>query len=316
MNSEKFTKILQNEGLAPNSIKKYVQSMNKLSKNVFNCKLDDLTLQQAHTHKKVLKYIYREDVSPNKKRDLATAYLKYTRSIPNFSSKIMKCIEEEKKAIYMFCNASNIYQKPTKKEIENMMPMEEIVRKRNELKGKITKEYDKYYDIRYLILCLYTYLPPLRSQDFIGTKVYKKVKNPIDHENYVDISKKILVVHNHKTMKSKGTRLVPLPDELIKIIKKFQKKAPSPYLLPQATDLQKPMKTVALTNTLARIIGKKVGCQMLRKMFVSELIAKKPTKNERKKVADIMGHSLSTQRTTYDRFNDEIFFEDPDSDEK
>jgi len=315
MNTKNFTDYLNKKDLSSKTVETYCESMNHLSKKLFKkTDMNSLTLQDIQDYKKILTYIYSPGVTINKKRMLISSIVHYINAIPDYCPKIKECILAEKGNIYNFCKSASTYQKPTEKDIENKVSMKDIIDIREELKEGLTKRYNKNLDVKYLVLCLYTYLPPLRLQDYIGTKVYKKNNNPIEGENYVDLSKKELIIQDHKNKKHCGTRTIPLPDELMKVIKKFHKKADTIYLLPKTNKLDEPLKKCALVNMLARIIGKRVSSQILRKVFVSELLASNPTKEERERVSKIMGHSLITQRTVYNRYGDDLFFEQPDED--
>ena len=71
-------------------------------------------------------------------------------------------------------NEERTYMKPTKSEKENHMTMKQIIELRDQYK-RACEEYTEFYprcELKYLILCLYTYMPPLRGQDWFTCKVY------------------------------------------------------------------------------------------------------------------------------------------------
>ena len=170
---------------------------------------------------------------------------------------------------------------------------------------------------QYLILCLYTYLPPLRGQDFFNTRVYEHLRDVEDEENnYIVLSKKKLYIKKYKTENTYGARIIDLPDVLVDEITYFTQNTGSNILIPKLVDypnnVDKFISSKVFTETLNATFGKKVSSSMLRKMYVSENIDKLNGK-QRKELSKIMAHNTSTQVINYTRFNKNIH---PDKDEK
>ena len=68
---------------------------------------------------------------------------------------------------------------------------------------------------------------------------------------------------------------------------------------------KKPLTQQAMTAYLNRIFQpKKISSSMLRKIYISDIIAKRASKQERKKLALEMKHSLAAQTFVYGRFEE------------
>ena len=146
-------------------------------------------------------------------------------------------------------------------------------------------------------------LPPLRSQDFYNTYLYfdcveKQLAD--DNINYVCLKEKKLVIKEYKTKKIYGTRIIDLPDDLVKVITDMKIKFKSIYLVPTPHDKQ--YKHDTFCRLLNSITGKHCSSQILRKSFVSDE-GIKLNKTEKLKVSKIMGHSLSRQVLEYSAYN-------------
>ena len=214
------------------------------------------------------------------------------------------------------------YRESTEKEIENHMPMEEIRRIRDtygEGVEKIEKRDKKYEPLRpsdmityekWIVLQLYTTLPPLRSEDY-----YKMLMTVSKKENYVNLKTKVMYIKVYKTSKTYGTRKIKLTKELTDILKGWEKiqreynpELEQVYLMPNVkSKLTKPQSQQSFTDMLNRIFWpKKISSSMLRKIYISELIDKELTPDERKKITKIMGHSLEMQEFIYSRFSKRV----------
>ena len=194
------------------------------------------------------------------------------------------------------------YQESTKKEEENKLSQNDLIKLRDEWKVQLTDKFTKY-DIYYVLLSLYTYIQPLRSQDYYNTRLVSQYwSHRKDKINHLDLSEKKLYLYDYKTASTYGTREISVPDELIKILDDFNKKSLSGYIIcsPKGQKLE--------ANNFNRMFneatkGKKFSCNMARKCFVAEGIDNNKPIEERKNDARIMAHSTSTAQCYYSKFS-------------
>lgn len=210
------------------------------------------------------------------------------------------------------------YKESSEKEVKNHMSMDEIrgllesyedniknIEEKEELKTRDMITYEKY-----IVLLLYTTLPPLRSEDY-----YKMLLTISKKENYINLKTGIMYVKVYKTSKTYGTRKINLPKKIVETLKKwvelqkkFNRELETVYLMPTiGSKLTKPQSQQGFTDLLNRIFKpKKISSSMLRKIYISEMIDKRLSPEERKKITKIMGHSLEMQEFIYSRFSDKI----------
>lgn len=171
---------------------------------------------------------------------------------------------------------------------------------------------------KYLVLNLYTLLPPLRN-DYVNVKVIKDCENfgekddCVDTEfNYINFCSKKLLLCTYKTRKFYGIKRVDIPDELFEIIQEWEtlkgvyleEKGCSNsegFLLINTTNCEK-MLSNSLTKYINRIFSpKKVSTTMLRKIYLSEKYPVVVSYRDQARDAMIMGHSLSMQKMVYSK---------------
>ncbi len=226
----------------------------------------------------------------------------------NFDSLILELLSYFKSETRKISSAK-IYQAPTSSELENLISMDDIINLRENTKRLCEYEFFSNYrrHLRYLILCLYTYIPPLRGEDFFTSKVYDNVNDVEEtQKNYVLISENLLIINEYKTIDKYGTRKIKLPRELINVITHFKLTFNTNWLIPKLLkfpkNIHEHMDGKNFTPFMYSIFGKKIASSMIRKIYISENIDKL-NGDERKKIALIMAHHPSTAVLTYTRFN-------------
>ena len=202
----------------------------------------------------------------------------------------------------------------TEKVKENWMEQSEVDGKLGDLekiipvirdKKKISA--DEYADLlKLVVLSLYTLQAPRRNKDYANMLVVKKVPEDTTH-NYLDATKWEWVFNNYKTQKTYKTQIIPVPAQIKSILevyfkfhpqaKELKKKSvqPTPFL---AYSDGEPVKTsTEMTRFLNRIFGKKVGCSMLRSIYLTDKYGKQT--QELKEDAQHMGTSVDTAQSNY-----------------
>lgn len=182
---------------------------------------------------------------------------------------------------------------------KNWATWEEILDVRDTLLNE-AKDKQSYLD--YLILSLYTYLPPNRL-DFNEIYVVKKHGDCKDcKRNYIIYDKKnaYFVFNDYKTVKTYGTIIQKIPDDLRKVIdywfKHYNKDMKFLLVEPNSKD---PMTKKNLSLKVSKIfkthLGKNIGVSLLRHIFISHMLPMLKTHGEKKAMAKAMAHSLELQ---------------------
>ena len=163
----------------------------------------------------------------------------------------------------------------------------------------------------YLVLSLYTLIPPRRNLDYSEMFICKNAG--VDEEkNYLEVNMKgdpyKLIFNKFKTSKSAGTQEVVVPDELKRIINIYLKFRPDyqevkktkevciPFLI--NGKLQRLNKINSITRILNKLFApKKVGSSLLRHVYLTEKYG--DTLNELETDTQAMATSTNMAQSTY-----------------
>jgi integrase len=203
------------------------------------------------------------------------------------------------------------------KQEEAWLTWEEIAKKKAELESKVNEfKHSKHITspqfetlTKYLLLSLYTEIPPRRNQDFLDMYVVKKFGKDNDAtKNYLDLTTRKFIFNKYKTAKTYGQQMVDIPDSLWDALMLYlqlhplAKQKSKEYKLLVKFD-GSPLSSVnAITRILNRIFGKKVGSSMLRHSYLSHKYGH--TLQDMQEDAEEMGHSVSEATKTYVKFDD------------
>lgn len=119
----------------------------------------------------------------------------------------------------------------------------------------------------YVLLSLYTKIPPRRSLDYTDMKI-RNINKATD--NYISFgAKPYLVFNTYKNAKRLGAQKVDIPKELSTILKKYINKLPhdQEYLL--VNSVGKPVIQTFVTKILNSFFGKKISSSLLRHIYLT-----------------------------------------------
>jgi hypothetical protein len=208
----------------------------------------------------------------------------------------------------------------TPKVKDNWVPQEDVKQLQESLSQIIPKIKDKKkvsseeYDelLKLIVLSLYTLQQPRRNKDYTEMLVVKKVPEDTNY-NYLDINEWKWVFNNYKTQKKYQQKIIEIPDELKSILQvylkfhpgidaKFLKRKtaspddkPIPFLV--RYDGTAINSSTDMTRMLNKIFGKKVGCSMLRAIFLTDKYGK--LTEEMNDDTKAMGTSVETAINNY-----------------
>jgi len=155
--------------------------------------------------------------------------------------------------------------------------------------------------VYYVVLSLYTYVPPRRNQDYSQMYVVKKWEPDMDKsKNYYDLTTHQFVFNKYKTARAYGVQKVEVPEVLQNVLSTYIKRHPlnrpgtKEFRLLTHIDGTELNQVNGITRILNRIFGKKVGISMLRHSYLTGKYGSEM--GEMKADAEAMGHSLSEQK--------------------
>jgi len=196
----------------------------------------------------------------------------------------------------------------TEKQKTNWITWDNVLEKRSELADKLPSPKTKLLTaqawnnmLSYVILSLYTMIPPRRNLDYQNLYVVKKWNDKMDKDkNYYDLATQKLIFNKYKTSKAHGSVEIEIDDNhalrttLTTYISFHPDKKKPEYRLLVNMDGSPLASINSITRILNKVFAKKIGSTMLRHVYLSDKY--KLDMDEMKKDADAMGHNLSTQR--------------------
>lgn len=291
----------------PSSIKTFAINIKRILNDVYN--LDEYQMKPLLNVKRVSDYILNDVPKLTSQLNLAAAVLTILKFEKNIPERVIDYYQKLFDNVSKQLAQEQKYPTPTEDEKNNLIKWSEVLKIAKSYKG--TSPADEYKYIKYLVLSLYTLIPPLRGQDYLNA-IIMKVDNPKDYprllsitnKNIFDLKNKKFVIGHYKTEKTHGTRIIDIPPKLIPIVEDWFKQTETQILIPNLKEKDKPMTQQAFTDLLFRIFQpKNISTSMLRKIYISyKLKSIKNNPEKRKKLAYIMGHTLETQEFIYNRF--------------
>ncbi len=252
---------IKRPNLHQKSIKTYVSLLKNIMKNMNYENVDDLDKNP----KEVIEFLKEKYNNLNGLKTRLSALFVITENKmyhTDMMDNITKYNEETNK------------QEKNDKQKENWLTAEEIQTIYDDLEIKTkplwkkkefsTKELMKIMD--FVIISLFTLIPPRRAMDYIEFKINNINTNK---DNYIKGNN--LIFNTFKTSKQKGTQTIKLPKELKSILTKYIKliSDKSDYLIFNNKFQQ--LSTPNFTLRLNKIFGnKKVSVNLIRHIYLSE----------------------------------------------
>jgi len=204
----------------------------------------------------------------------------------------------------------------TEKEEENWLTWDEVVKTRDSLREAVAKfgkiltpgEYDTL--LAYLIVALYTYIPPRRNKDYQEMWVVRQWDDTMPSDrNYLDLHSQRFIFNVYKTAKQHGRQIInipetddesPLKDAIVAYLRhnphyKASKDKSKSFRFLTKQDGSPLTAVNAITRVLNRAFGKNVGSSMLRHSYLSDKYG--GLIREMSADAAAMAHTPDTQRT-------------------
>jgi len=242
--------------------------------------------------KKYLDWIRNHSTSLQTQKSYISAILAVFKHTPDIKKTEQKHYYEWYqgfKEIHQQIDQKYKLNQPTEKQQQAYVPYADIIRKRDELE-KGSRER--------LLLAMYTYLPPLRS-DFNKIYIYENKPSSYDHKNYIrlfDTTPK-MILNEYKTVTKNDSFEKDLPSELVEEIKDSLKNEPREWLFMDRE--KKPYKENSynrwVNRTLQKLFNKPLTISLIRHSYINSLDFNKMTIVEKELIAKDMAHTVNTQ---------------------
>jgi len=291
----------QNKGISNSSINLYVKNIlrlndNQIPKNFNFLKNSDNILKKIEDKKPNTKRTYIISIVSLLKEDpkFSKTYDKYYTILSDFNKNLKENTTKSEKQKENWINqeeVEKIYQK-NKEEVDPIFKIKKV----NEI------DYDKL--LSFLVLSLYTLQQPRRNLDYLFCVIVKKFNDDLPKKfNYLDLDKMKFYFNNYKTQKTYKTQIIDVNKDLQEVITAFLKyhplKADVKKGIPLLVDYNGiPFdKSNTITRILNKIFGKKIGCSMLRNIFLTSKYGNKNKDLDSDVTA--MGTSSNVANTNY-----------------
>jgi hypothetical protein len=199
------------------------------------------------------------------------------------------------------------------REQENWISQADVLSKLEDLKHILPKiadakkiNEDQFNELqKLLILSLYALQKPRRNKDYQDNLIYKKIPVPFpEGHNILDLAGNRFIFQNFKTQKKYPLQEIPIVPELREIIDVYLKFHPT-YKKSQKEPVQFLVtyggvpyeNNNDMTRLLYRIFNKKIGCSMLRHIYLTDKY--KDVLNDMKSDAEQMGTSENMVQNQY-----------------
>jgi hypothetical protein len=317
--------------LSPNSINMYVRNLRIVMDGLGIDNIDKL-----EDIEKVINYIKNEknkigaSTSINTQKNRISSIVvslssmnkeKYEDLIGEYQKVLlnyMKTIKKEKKDLDGGLNEKEKKNFITIKEMRKAFNYynDKIKEKKIGMKKRITPE-EKSLLQKFLVISLYTLLPPVRN-DYANVRVEDREdfdeldEDEKDNKNFIIFNKdgtKDIILNDYKTKKDFGTleRELKKSSQISRVLNKWRKYNKDSMFLLQ-TNAGNKMSRNTLTKFINRLFkplypDKKISTSLMRKAYSSQKMKQKFKKNKSKMEEDakFMGHTLNQQLETYNK---------------
>ena len=195
----------------------------------------------------------------------------------------------------------------------NWITWDEVVARYNELtkvvdgfkasKTITPAQYDKL--LQWVILSLYTALPPRRNSDYTKMIVTKSAtEDSPEDTNYLDWTGKRFIFNVFKTAKTEGQQIIAIPEPLAAVLGTFLKHHPllkgvrlnRAFAVPFLVYADgRPLDAVnSITRILNKVFGKRIGSSMLRHIYLTGKYG--DIAAQQAEDAKMMAHTVDQQR--------------------
>ena len=192
---------------------------------------------------------------------------------------------------------------------KNWIEWSDVLKKQNELAQSVgplasirtgtTLDWESYTKLLdFIVLSLYTEIPPRRNKDYALMYVVPEYKTDMDPSfNYYDVKNSIFIFNDYKTAYKYGQQIVSVPEKLKEALDLYLRfhplRALPAYPLLVNSDAEPLHPVNGITRLLNRLFDKNVGSSMLRHSYLSYKYGGSLTEKEADATA--MAHRISTQ---------------------
>jgi len=262
---EQFIDNLKNRGVSDNSIKLYLFQLRQLNGGELQ------NIEFLRDIPEILNKLKKYKPSTVRTKLISVIACLKTQDEPELLKEyadIVKQINDDTDATIKSENQEKNWM--SKSEIMNIWNQYDDEVNTFKAKRKITKPQEEIL-LRFVILSLYVLISPRRNLDYYKMKIVKKMTPDLSTEfNYLDLKSRQFVFNNYKTKKTYSQQVEDIPNDLWYVIKAYLKYHPKDCDFFLSIDGKPLPHSNSITIILNKIFGKRVGCSMLRNIFMTD----------------------------------------------
>lgn len=288
----------------------YLQNYKKLTEELFDNNFD---INDYKYTKKIFNYLNTTYSAKTTIRNYINSIVVLLKAFDGIPVKTIEVYSVRLSNLNEQIQNEYLENKKSPKDKTNWITLQDIQNVMGTLSSKIENEHKnkrRLFDYlqSYLIISLYTKMPPIRN-DYANVIVLdKEIEDYKCDYNYIFLEEKVLLLCNYKTNKRYGVKKIEMPTELLTLISDFMKTRENlisiteenkKFLLLNVVDHSKMTKN-GLTKYLNKIFyPKKVSTTILRKVYISTKYANMPSIKDMINDQNIMGHGFQMQQMVY-----------------
>ena len=293
--------------IKPKTLKVYQGQLNELNRNLhLDENVIDLDHYKKHAKQIVEMYDKQNASQQNGFKTLLMFYKILHKELPKEFDRLLHKLKDQ----------TNIVKSQAPKKKLPFTNFEQVKEIQREMRKEITKK-SSYNDIvKFITLSFYTLIPPARPDEILSLKLIKSIddydkdeQEQLKKMNYFDIKAKKMYYSQYKTKRTYGDIELPVPDELVSIVKEFYpviKYANDDFKYPITRSSGQPIGVSNFPLFFKSIIELKGATATdLRNLFVSSL--KDVSAEQRAIIAKYMKNSLSAQNIVYSKYNNTLY---------
>jgi hypothetical protein len=216
-------------------------------------KVEALTPELLAESKRIIDFV--ESMTKKDGKPLGTeakkGHLNALMSLLPRSSELWNTYSEKVRSYYKVINDITLKQELTEREATKWLSWEDILAVRDKLRPETPEDFFAYQD--WVILCLYTMVPPLRV-DYSPMRVVEEL--PQEKGNFLVLSptKNCFVLQEYKTAGTYGRQEFDIPGELLDVLYEWVVFNPTGWLLIKSDG--EPYSDYNLSQRVGRIMEK------------------------------------------------------------
>lgn len=221
-------------------------------------------------HKLIFKFINEKYTNLNTLRSHISALTSIIKALRGQNSHLYKKYSKEAIRVQKIIESEQSNQTVSDNRKERYFTFDAIEQRREHFKKLFQADpTNNKLNLQYLVLCLYTYQPPLRM-DYKDMLIVDNVPNKKDNFILKQNNKYFVVIQNDKVIRTHKSAIFELNHTLSAIIDESLKFYPRRYILSLITNPNKPIGAQNFITLLHSCFnGSKIGVDILRSLYVT-----------------------------------------------